>query len=116
MLFDNDFVKECFDNGLTCIKVTYKCSSIDSSAWVRIAPALYNSTKDSFTQFACKDSGKALKVDETVTVVWQLTEQEIQSIDFDNGFKLAISGLGAGAGAKTQVVFESFEFCAPAQA
>ena len=113
MIFDNDFVKECFVNGLTCIKVTYYCSHVGSDAWVRIAPALYNSTADTFTQFGCNTSGKALKKGETVTIIWQLTAEDVQSIDFDSGFKLAISGLGASAYEKTQIVFESFEFCAP---
>lgn len=113
IIFDDDFVKECFENGLYCIKVTYYVSNIDSNAWVRIAPALYDSVNKKFTQFSCAESTGSLKKGETVTIVWQLTEQEVQSIDFANGNKLAISGLAAGSGEKTQVVFSHFEFCAP---
>jgi hypothetical protein len=113
MIFDNDFVKECFDNGLTCIKVTYS-ATVASGAWVRIAPARYDSA-NGFTQFACANNTPALANGQTYTITWEITPEEVQSIDFDNGFKLAISGLGCGA-SKTQVVFSSFEFCAPEQA
>lgn len=113
MIFDNDFVKECFDNGLTCIKVTYS-ATVASDAWVRIAPARYDAV-NGFMQFACANNTPALANGQTYTITWQLTPEEVQSIDFNNGFKLAISGLGCGS-SKTQVVFSSFEFCAPEQA
>jgi hypothetical protein len=112
MIFDSDFVKECFDNGLTCIKVTYYCSSFDPNAWVRMTPSCYDESKDRFTAFTCSNGKPALKEGETVSLIWELSAADIQSLDFDNGFKLAISGLGAGA-KKTQVVFKNFEFCAP---
>jgi hypothetical protein len=68
-----------------------------------------------FTQFACANDTPALANGQTYTLTWQITPEEVQSIDFDNGFKLAISGLGCGS-SKTQVVFSSFEFCVPEQA
>ena len=113
MIFDDDFIKECFANGLTCIKATYLCSNVGSDAWIKIAPSLYDTKTDTFTEFACVENTELLEKGKTFTVTWQLTQQEVQSIDFENGFRFAISGLGASQKEKTQICFSYFEFCVP---
>ena len=117
IVFDSEFVKECFTQGYTNIKIKYYVSALADGAWIKIGPQIKNGT--TFNYLSARSSQPWLSmsytIDNMVETIWEITPYELSCIDFDNGDKLAIEDLGAGS-TKTQVVITHIEFCQPNKA
>ena len=116
IVFDSAFVKYCFDNGLTNIKISYYVTSFNSG-WVKIGPARNFVGAEKPEYLSSRASSPWLSADynssNPISTTWEITASEIASLNFAAGDQLCIGEMASGSG-KAQVLITHLEFCAPA--
>ncbi len=116
MIFDNDFVKDCFDKGFNTIKgsFTLTMKPENASKWGQVGPAIYHSSSSTFTQLSAWETSPYFNTWITqggvIDYSWTITASEIAQINFDAGDKLAFYGLSTNDASLVYMVFSSFEF------
>ncbi len=119
MIFDSDFVQDCFSKGYTSIKVKYfvdDITGVSSDVYIKIGPQIRNSAgsiKDLTARASSPWLDTKYNSDNMIEQIWDLTPQEVLGFDFANGDQLVIGNLGMAAPKKSQVIFTHFEFCKP---
>lgn len=116
MIFDNDFVKDCFDKGFNTIKGSFNLTmkSDNPSIWGQVGPAIYHSSSNTFTKLSAWGTSPYfntwIKQGGTINYSWTITASEIAQINFDAGDKLAFYGLSTNVASRVEMIFSSFEF------
>lgn len=116
IVFDSDYVANCFELGLTNIKIKYYVTNFADGGWVKIGPAKFDGVNKP-AYLSSRDTSPWLKAtytsDNPIETTWVITPEEVASFNFAAGDKFYIGEMASGSG-KAQIIITHFEFCKPA--
>ncbi len=114
IIFDTDFVKDCFNKGLTNVKIKFYFSDYPAESYIKLGLRKYDGS--SHVDFVSRtsqpyNSASNNSIDNQVEVTWVITAEELAAFNFETD-TLKIGYMQSASG-KAQCIITHLEFCAP---